>query len=122
MFPRNPCGGAVHHFSCRSHYMSHYLFHCFISCPPPTLGACKTFFISSAPLSVFCNCHVTPVTRRLFTYFNKLYSRELHAAHSFLALGSPNTLSPLWSTLLHVLCVTCHCQVKHMYFSLFART
>jgi hypothetical protein len=58
----------------------------------------------------FCNCHVMPVTSRLFTYYYKLYSRELHASRCFLALGSPNSLSPLWSTLLHVLCVTCHFQ------------
>ena len=51
MFPRNSCGGAVHHFSCRSHYLFLYFFHCFISCPPPTLSACDAFFIC------LLNCH-----------------------------------------------------------------
>jgi hypothetical protein len=26
VFPRNPCGGAVHHFSCRSHYFLLFLY------------------------------------------------------------------------------------------------
>jgi hypothetical protein len=38
MFPRNPLGGAVHHFSCRSLYLSHYLFYCFIFAHRPRLA------------------------------------------------------------------------------------
>ena len=50
-------------------------------------------------VSCLLNCNsfnslVTPATCHRFTCFNKLHSRELHAAGSFLALSSDNSFSP----------------------------
>ena len=114
VFPRNPCGGAVHHFSCHSHYLSHYFFYSFHICPPPTLSASDAFFISSAQLSVFLT-----VSSRLWHVILLLallsHTRLNCTLFASFWLWVLPILSPLIvDDIVNVLLVTCHCQEPHL--------
>ena len=73
LFPRNPCGGAVHHFYCRSYYFSLFLY-----CFPPLTPFITFYSFYSSHLS-FIHLHTFNHSSQYKSFEAIKFSSSLHS-------------------------------------------